>query len=64
MKSATKQKWQGRWDQLTGKARKVWGDLTDDDVQRAQGDYEQMVGIIREKTGQTREEIENLLDSD
>jgi uncharacterized protein YjbJ (UPF0337 family) len=38
--------------------------LTDDDVQRAQGDYEQMVGIIREKTGQTREEIENLLDSD
>jgi uncharacterized protein YjbJ (UPF0337 family) len=38
--------------------------LTDNDVQRAKGDYEQMVGIIKEKTGQTREEIENALDAD
>lgn len=64
MKAATKQKWEGRWDQLAGKARRLWGDLTDNDLQRARGDYDQMVGIIKEKTGQTREEIENALDAD
>ena len=30
--SPTKQKWEGRWEQLTGKAKKIWGNLTDDDI--------------------------------
>ena len=64
MKAATKQKWQGRWDQLTGKARKLWGGLTDNDFQSVKGDYEQLIGKIKERSGQTREEIENALDSD
>jgi uncharacterized protein YjbJ (UPF0337 family) len=38
--------------------------LTDNDFHNAKGDYEQLVGKIKEKTGQTREEIENALDSD
>jgi uncharacterized protein YjbJ (UPF0337 family) len=64
MKAATKQKWEGRWEQLTGKARKLWGDLTDDEIESAKGDYEQLVGKIKEKTGQSLEEIENALDED
>ena len=60
--SPTRQKWEGRWDQLVGKARTLWGDITDDDVQRAKGDYEQLLGRIKEKTGKTRQEIEKLLD--
>lgn len=63
MASGTQQKWEGRWDQLKGRVRQAWGDLTDDDFQRAQGDYEQLVGIIKERTGQTREEIESRLNS-
>jgi uncharacterized protein YjbJ (UPF0337 family) len=57
MSSATQQKWQGRWDQLKGRAKQFWGDLTDDDFTKADGKYDDLVGIINERTGQTREEI-------
>jgi len=60
---ATRQKWQGRWDQFRGRAKQHWGNLTDDDFTRSQGNVEQMVGIIRERTGETREEIERKLNS-
>jgi uncharacterized protein YjbJ (UPF0337 family) len=36
--------------------------LTDDELLQAQGDYERLLGVIKEKTGQTREQIERLLD--
>ena len=61
--SSTKQKWDGRWEQLVGKAKKVWGNLTDDDLLKAKGDYEQLVGKINERTGKTREEIEKALNA-
>jgi len=38
--------------------------LTDNDLTRAKGDYEQLVGVIKERTGRTREEIENLLEEE
>jgi len=45
-----------------GKAKKAWGNLTDDDFMRAKGDYEQLVGQIKTRTGKTREEIEKALE--
>ena len=62
MASAMSQKWEGRWDQLTGKLKSLWGNLTDDDLLQAKGDYERTLGIVKEKTGKTREEIEKLLE--
>jgi uncharacterized protein YjbJ (UPF0337 family) len=64
MKGATQQKWQGRWEQLRGRAKQFWGDLTDDDFTRANGDFDQLVGIINEKTGEAREAIEERLNED
>jgi len=60
--SPTRQKWEGRWDQLVGKAKQTWGSITDDDVMKAKGDYEELLGQIKTRTGQTREEIEKVLD--
>jgi uncharacterized protein YjbJ (UPF0337 family) len=60
--SPTRQKWEGRWDQLTGKIKSLWGNLTDNDLLQAKGDYERTIGIVKEKTGKSREEIEKLLD--
>jgi uncharacterized protein YjbJ (UPF0337 family) len=54
-------KWEGRWDQLRGKVRELWGTLTDDDLAKAKGNYEQTVGLIKERTGLDREEIERRL---
>ena len=61
--SGTSQKWEGRWDQLRGKAKQFWGWLTDDDLTRVEGDYDRLVGLVKEKTGKTREEIEKQLNS-
>jgi uncharacterized protein YjbJ (UPF0337 family) len=38
--------------------------VTSDDLMQAEGDYERLVGIIHEKTGQTRLEIEKSLNED
>ena len=56
-------KWEGRWDQLKGKVKQTWGDVTDDDLKVAEGNYDELIGNIKERTGETREEIEDRLNS-
>lgn len=51
-------KWSGTWQELVGRARATWGNLTDDDVAVAEGEYDQLVGRIKRRTGATAEEIE------
>lgn len=53
----------GKWNQIKGKARKAWGELTDDDLSRAQGSLDKLYGIIQEKFGDTKEAIKEKLDS-
>jgi len=61
MSTATKTKWEGRWDQLVGQAKRLWGKLTNDDLKVAEGDYDALIGRIKAKTGQTEEEINEKL---
>lgn len=60
----TQTKWEGRWDQLKGKAQQMWGDLTDDDLDVAEGNYDEFVGRIKERTGESEEEIRRRLQDD
>lgn len=64
MDESTKTKWDGRWDQLKGKARQAWGQLTDDDLDVAEGNWEEFVGRIKERTGESAEAIEATLGDD
>lgn len=48
----------GNWKQMTGKAREQWGDLTDDDMARINGQRDQLVGRIQERYGIAKEEAE------
>lgn len=52
----------GNWKQFRGKAREHWGDLTDDDLERAKGNRDQLAGRIQERYGITREEAERQVD--
>jgi uncharacterized protein YjbJ (UPF0337 family) len=52
---------QGPWLQLKGEAKRVWGDLTDDDFMRAEGSMDKLAGIIQERFGETRETIRRKL---
>ena len=52
---------EGRFERVKGRARSIWGDLTDDDFDKARGDAENLIGSIKEKTGETVEEIRRKL---
>jgi uncharacterized protein YjbJ (UPF0337 family) len=52
---------QGRWDEVRGKVRQRWGQLTSDEVDQVRGSAEQLVGLIERKTGETRQAIETFL---
>jgi len=49
---------EGQWKQLAGKAKVAWGELTDDDLAKVEGNAERLTGLIQEKYGRTREEAE------
>jgi uncharacterized protein YjbJ (UPF0337 family) len=53
-----KDEFEGKWKQIRGQARQWWGKLTDDDVERVGGKYEEFVGVVQEKYGYTREAVE------
>ncbi len=52
----------GKWNQLKGKVKKIWGELTDDDLIKAEGSVDKLYGIIQEKFGDTKEAIKAKLD--
>lgn len=49
---------QGKWKQIKGKVQQKWGDLTDDDMQQAEGSREYLVGKVQERYGRTRDQAE------
>lgn len=53
----------GKWKQISGDAKRKWGDLTDDDLMKADGDSEKLVGIVQERYGIEREEARKQVDS-
>lgn len=46
----------GNWNEIKGKVREQWGDLTDDDIDRIEGQTEQLVGAIQKRYGKSLEE--------
>jgi uncharacterized protein YjbJ (UPF0337 family) len=54
---------QGKWQQLSGKIKQKWGKLTDDDLTRASGDREYLVGKLHEQYGLAKDKAERELDT-
>lgn len=52
----------GKWDQIKGRAKKAWGELTDDDFKKAEGSLDKLSGVIQQKFGDTKEAIKAKLD--
>jgi len=48
----------GQWKQVQGEVKKQWGQLTDDDLMKAEGDYDKLVGSIQQRYGYTRERVD------
>ena len=59
---ATTDKIKGNWNQIKGKLKEQYGNLTDDDLTYVEGKEEQLLGRIQEKTGKTKEEVKAFID--
>jgi uncharacterized protein YjbJ (UPF0337 family) len=63
MDEDTKMRFEGRWQNLRGRVKEAWGDLTDDEVDKTEGKWDQLVGTIKQKTGQASDAVEARLKS-
>ena len=53
---------EGQWKQIKGEAQAWWGKLTDNDLDRAAGRFDMLVGILQEKYGYTRQQAADEVD--
>src|SRR5215213_6147579 len=58
---STQEKLMGNWNQLKGKVKQRWGQLTDDELSEVEGNFDQLVGLVQQKTGEARQQIERTL---
>lgn len=54
--------WKGRWNELKGKVKQQYADITDDDLLYAEGKEDELLGRLQKKTGKTKEEVEDWLE--
>ena len=52
----------GDWNQVKGKLREKWGSFSDDELDQARGNLEQLVGVIQRRSGESREAINEYLE--
>lgn len=52
----------GNWNELSGKIKEKWGQLTDDDMAVVDGRRDQLVGILQHRYGYERDEAERAID--
>ncbi|AEB59938.1 CsbD family protein [Ectopseudomonas mendocina] len=51
----------GKWKQLNGRIKERWGNLTDDDLDVAEGHSEYLAGKLQERYGWTKEKAQQEL---
>jgi len=55
-------KMKGNWNEMKGKIKQKYANLTDDDLLYEEGKEEELYGRIQKRTGQTKEEIKAWID--
>jgi uncharacterized protein YjbJ (UPF0337 family) len=60
--SATSDKLKGNWNQFKGKLKQEYDDLSEDDLKYEEGQEDELIGRIQEKTGKAKEEIKSFID--
>ena len=54
---------EGNWKQFTGKVKEKWGDLTDDDLARVNGNREQLEGVLQQRYGYAKDKAKEEIDT-
>ena len=53
----------GGWNELKGKIKQAYGDLTEDDLIRDDGKDDELLGKLQQKTGKSRDELVKWINS-
>lgn len=53
---------EGRWKQFKGSAQTKWGQLTDDELTRSAGQREHLAGLLQERYGYAKEQVNKEID--
>lgn len=61
--SAFSDKVKGNWNELKGKIKQQYADLTDDDLTYQEGKEDELIGRLQQKTGKGKDEIKSWIDS-
>ncbi|RZJ55886.1 MAG: CsbD family protein [Flavobacterium sp.] len=51
----------GNWNELKGKLKQKYADLTDDDLMHEEGKEDEMYGKLQQKLGQTKDEFRKMI---
>lgn len=53
----------GTWNEIKGKAKQKYAELTEDDLLYEEGKEDEMLGKLQKKLGKTRDEVVDWLNS-
>ena len=48
----------GKWRQVKGEIQRTWGKLTNDELEQNKGDYNAIAGLVQQRYGEGKEEVE------
>jgi uncharacterized protein YjbJ (UPF0337 family) len=51
----------GNWNELKGKLKQQYSNLTDDDLLYAEGKEDELLGKLQQRLGKSREEVRDIL---
>ena len=60
----TKLSLKGNWNQVKGKLKQKYADLTDDDLLFEEGKEDELLGRLQERTGETKERLREFIEKD
>ena len=58
-----KQQIKGSWNEMKGKLKQRYAQLTDDDLMYAEGKEDEWYGRLQQKLGKTKEELKREIDT-
>lgn len=54
---------QGKWNEIKGEIRSQWGKLTEDEIETSSGNMTSIAGLIQQRYGAKKEEVQEKLNS-
>ena len=60
--SAFNDRVKGNWNQIKGKIKQEYGEITDDELTYEEGKEDELLGRLQEKMGKTKQEVKDYID--